>query len=398
MPARITEETVHALVNLIYEAAFDASQWPAFLRAFASAIETRGTIIYTHNFETLDASTASSEGFPNAVVGFDEQFMSVLEEYYNHVNVWAQNEAMLKPGRPVTGSMLYPERKLPKTEFYQDWLRPQDYFHAIGGIIMRDGPCAMKFSSLRSRRSGDFTAAEIRLYQTLLPHLARAANIQRRFVFLQGLSNASLALLDTVPAAIVLLDASGRALHSNAAAQTELRRGDPLLLSRSGDVTVRGAAHGQTALRAAIAAALDPVRSAKERRATVAQLPRRNGEMLSLQALALPQGQHSDLGCRFSRSLAACALVIHDGQARIPMVGAELLRHVYGLTPAEVQVAIAMAEGETLKRYAERRHISRNTASSQLKSAFQKTGLRRQSELVRWLLSSSAALQPGAIR
>lgn len=395
MPARITNQTVQALINLIYEAALDASRWPEFLRAFANAVEGRGTLIYTHNFETLDASTSAASGFPNAVVGFDEQFLSVLEEYYNHVNVWAQNEAMLEPGRPVTGSMLYPERKLPKTEFYQDWLRPQDYFHAIGGIVMRDGPCAMKFSSLRSRRCGDFTAEEVRLYQTLVPHLARAANIQRRFVFLQGLSNASLALLDTVPAAIVLLDASARALHSNAAAQTELRRADPLLLNRSGELIVRGAAHGQAAIRSAIGAALDPVRAVKERCATVAQLARRNGETLCVQALALPRGEHADPPCRISRSLAACALVIHGGRPCIPAVGAELLRHVYGLTPAEVQVALAMAKGETLKCYAERRHISRNTAASQLKSAFQKTGLRRQSELVRWLLSSGAALQPG---
>ena len=394
MPARITNETVQALINLIYEAAVDPSQWPVFLRAFARAVEARGTLIYTHNFETMDASLAVGESFPNAVIDFDEHFLSVLE-YYNHVNVWAQNETMLEAGRPVTGAMLYPESKLPKTEFYQDWLRPQDYFHAIGGIVMREGPYAMKFSSLRSRRCGDFTAEEIRLYQALLPHLARAARIQRRFAFLQGLSNASLALLDTVPAAVLLLDACSRALHSNSAAQAELRRADPLLLSHSGELIVRGASHGQAAIRTAIAAALDPVRAHSERCATVAQLSRRNGETLCVQALALPHRDRTGRACQIDHTLAACALVIHGGQTRIPAVGRQLLRHVYGLTPAEVQVALAMAEGETLKRYAERRRISRNTAASQLKSAFQKTGLRRQSELVRWLLSSGAALQPG---
>lgn len=98
------------------------------------------------------------------------------------------------------------------------------------------------------------------------------------------------------------------------------------------------------------------------------------------------------------RGLAACALVIHGVAARIPAVGVQLLRHVYGLTPAEIQVVLAMAEGDTLKRYAERRCISRNTAASQLKSAFAKTGLRRQSDLVRWMLMSGAALQPRAYR
>lgn len=396
MAARITDETLAALINLIYEAACDPTRWPEFLRAFACAVDGRGTLIYSHNFETMDASTASESGFPNAVVGFDSAFLSSLE-HYNHVNVWAQNEALLEPGQPVTGSMLYPERELPKTEFYNDWLRPQDYFHAIGGIILRDGPWAMKFSSLRSRRSGDFSPEEIRLYQALLPHLARAAHIQRRFAFLQNLSNSSLAVLDTVPAAVMLLDASARALHNNAAARAELRRADPFRLGPSGEICIRGPSHVQAAVRTAIAAALDPAWSVKERLPTVAQVSRRNGEALSVQALPLPQSHDVRRRTVISQRLPACALVAHGVACRIPAVGLQLLRHMYALTPAEVQVAAAIAEGETIKRYAERRRISPNTAASQLKRVFDKTGLRRQSELVRWLLQCGTALRPGVI-
>lgn len=397
MSAHITDETLLALINLIYEAACDPTGWPEFLSAFACAVEGRGTLIYSHNFKTMDASTASDGGFPNAAVGFDPAFLGSLE-HYNHVNVWAQNETMLEPGRPVTGSMLYPDRELPKTEFYNDWLRPQDYFHAIGGIVVRDGPWAMKFSSVRSRRAGDFNSEEMRLYQALLPHLARAAHIQRRFAFLQSLSTSSLAVLDTVPAAVMLLDASARALHSNAAAEAELRRADPFRLTPSGEIRVCGAAHAQAAVRRAIGAAVDPTRGVNEELSTVAQVPRRDGEMLSVQALPLPQSHRSQRGTVIGRRLAACALVVHGVASRVPSVGLQLLRHVYGLTPAEVQVALAMAEGETLKRYSERRRITRNTAASQLKRAFEKTGLRRQSELVRWLLLSGAMLHPGATR
>lgn len=397
MSAHVTEETLLALIDLIYEAACDPTRWPEFLSAFACAVDGRGTLIYTHNFETMDASTASDGGFPNAVIGFDPAFLSSLE-HYNHVNVWAQNEAMLAPGRPVTGSMLYPDRELPKTEFYNDWLRPQDYFHAIGGIVVRDGPWAMKFSSVRSRRAGDFNSGEMRLYQALLPHLARAAHIQRRFAFLQSLSTSSLAVLDTLPAAVLLLDKSARALHSNAAADAELRRADPFRLTPSGEIRVSGAARAQAAIRTAIGAVVDPVRGVNERLPTVAQVARRNGEILSVQALPLPQGQGAQRGTLIGRRLAACALVVHGVASRIPSIGPQLLRHVYGLTPAEVRVAVAMAEGETLKGYAERRRISRNTAASQLKRAFEKTGLRRQSELVRWLLLSEAMLRPGTAR
>ena len=397
MSGDITDETFLSLVDRIYEAACDPAQWHQVLRAFAGAVKSRGTLIYSHNFETGDASTASGEAFPNALVDFDPAFVSSLE-YYNHVNVWAENETLLEPGRAVTGSMLYPERQLPNTEFYQDWLRPQDYFHAIGGIVIRDGPWAMKFSSLRERRAGDFNTDEMRLYKALIPHLARAAQIQRRFSFLQSISTASLAVLDTVPAAVMLLDSTSRALHNNALAEGEIRRRDPFRLSLSGEIQVHGPPRTQAALREAIRSAVNPAVAVREQVPTVAQVSRRNGEVLSVQALPLPQGKRTKIDGIFARGLAACALVIHGVASRIPTVGPQLLRHVYGLTPAEVQVATAIAEGETLNQYAERRGISRNTATSQLKRAFDKTGLKRQSELVRWLLLSGTTSMPRTSR
>ena len=397
MSACITDETFISLVNLIYEAACDPAKWPDFLTAFATAVESRGTLIYTHNVETMDAGTAADGGFPNAVAGFDPAYLGSLE-HYNHVNVWAENESALQPGRAVTASMLYPDRDLPKTEWYGDWLRPQDYFHAIGGIVVQDGPWAMKFSSLRSRRAGNFTSEEMRLYQALIPHLARAAHIQRRFAYLQSLSTSSLAVLDTVPAAVMLLDATARAVHSNAAAEAEIRRADPFWLGPSGDLRINGAPHAQATVRTAIGAAVNPTHSVNEGHATVAQISRRSGEKLSVQALPLPGGHREGVGTRIGQRIAACALVVHGVTLRIPTIGVQLLRHVYGLTPAEVRVALAIAEGETIKRYAERRRVSPNTVASQLKRAFEKTGLKRQSELVRWLLLSGAALQPGTSR
>jgi DNA-binding CsgD family transcriptional regulator len=78
----------------------------------------------------------------------------------------------------------------------------------------------------------------------------------------------------------------------------------------------------------------------------------------------------------------------------VQTIAPQLLRHVYQLTPAEVQIALAIADGETPKTYAQRRDISVNTASAQLKRVFSKTGLKRQNELVRWLLMFSIERRP----
>jgi DNA-binding CsgD family transcriptional regulator len=86
--------------------------------------------------------------------------------------------------------------------------------------------------------------------------------------------------------------------------------------------------------------------------------------------------------------------VIALGSAPTPT---ERLRQLYGLTPSEARLAVALTDGETLKSAAERFGISLNTARDQLKSLFRKTNVDRQSGLVLAVrLSSSLPLSSQA--
>lgn len=57
-------------------------------------------------------------------------------------------------------------------------------------------------------------------------------------------------------------------------------------------------------------------------------------------------------------------------------------REAYGLTEAEAKLAIAIADGTTVAGYAEETGLSQWTVRTQLKTVFQKTGVKRQAELV----------------
>ncbi len=52
------------------------------------------------------------------------------------------------------------------------------------------------------------------------------------------------------------------------------------------------------------------------------------------------------------------------------------------LTPAEIQIALGIAEGKTLAAIAKMRGVAVSTVRGQLKSVFVKTGTHRQAELV----------------
>jgi DNA-binding CsgD family transcriptional regulator len=68
--------------------------------------------------------------------------------------------------------------------------------------------------------------------------------------------------------------------------------------------------------------------------------------------------------------------------SRIPTPFELMLRQRYMLTPAEARLAAALATGVTLKTAAERLYISLNTARTHLARVYDKTGVRRQAELL----------------
>jgi len=63
----------------------------------------------------------------------------------------------------------------------------------------------------------------------------------------------------------------------------------------------------------------------------------------------------------------------------------ELLQQTFGLTAAEARVAVQLAAGATLVEAAASSGVTHNTVRTQLRGVFDKTGARRQADLVRLL-------------
>ncbi len=68
------------------------------------------------------------------------------------------------------------------------------------------------------------------------------------------------------------------------------------------------------------------------------------------------------------------------------------LQSLLKLTPAEARLAALLASGISLEKAAEKSNITKHTARTQLKNIFQKTGTHKQTELVKLVLTSPAAL------
>jgi len=88
----------------------------------------------------------------------------------------------------------------------------------------------------------------------------------------------------------------------------------------------------------------------------------------------------------------AALIFINDPEQ--PMEPVEkILQQLFDLTPAEARFATVLMQGKDITEAAEELGISQNTAKTHLKHIFQKTGAKRQSELVQLLLNSLAVLK-----
>lgn len=82
----------------------------------------------------------------------------------------------------------------------------------------------------------------------------------------------------------------------------------------------------------------------------------------------------------------AVILIISDPQSRLRRRLADMQQR-WGLTTAEVALAKALVETGSRKAAADQRGVSDATARAQLTSIFDKTGVRKQTDLVRLLLA-----------
>ncbi len=183
-------------------------------------------------------------------------------------------------------------------------------------------------------------------------------------------------VLDHVATPLLVVDAHARIQHRNAAARACLARSDALR-----DCDGRLVAARQDEHRALVAAVTRCVQNT-DNAPLALELSRDVAAPLGV--LVLPFGEAGT-----DRAL----VLIHDVEA-VAAIDATWLQQLCGLTSTERILVEALAAGLTVQEFAASRHCSEHTARSHLKRVQEKTGARRQPELVRMVASAPALRQP----
>lgn len=269
------------------------------------------------------------------------------------------------------------DAELIASSFYREYLRPMDVRHGLGVCLHSDTEGRMAAISVnRDARRGPFRAQEYALGHQLLPHLRNVYNLQQRLSWLEAQLASFRAALDRLAFGAILLDRNGSIVFANTEAQK-------LCTEKLGIVD------RERHLHATWLADMDGLRQLVARACEGLLMPKPDSICLhddtgNAVATATISPVAGITTLAWSESNVAAVLFVHR-LLRAQAKNADRLCSIFGLTPAEAQLADQLIAGATLAQASERLGKRITTLRTQLRALFDKTGTRRQSELLRVL-------------
>ena len=358
--------TVKLTTELIYEAALDDEIFAELPSIIAEAVDARSCVLHWRT------GSGAAEIFAHSGYFSDEQMANYASNFASH-DLWT--DAGMRQGfvnKAWNTADLVPTSDYERSIFYNEWIRGMgdDTFYCCGSVMQTlhgQGIIGLH----RGKTQADFAPQVLRQLNERVEHLRRMFAIRGRLSHLAERHDLLNAIFAAGHEAALVLGAGGRLLMANPAGEAFLQ-GAKILSIRNGFVQARGDEGGL--FEAAAAHASNP----HERRASECLMRSADGKTAVLSLMPLPA-----LAPRH-------AVLVTVTEPRSRPARDVVARHVmsmHGLSAAEADVALRLAEGQDIGRISDERGSTTDSVRTQVKQILSKMGARRQADVVRFILS-----------
>lgn len=377
------------LVGLIYRGALETQPWQSALPALREALDAQVASLVLRPPSENDRGVILNSLRPDPECGESDVHLADPNDW--EVTAYREQFFALDPfvnlpvDRVVALEDILPDDKLTRSDYYLHYLQPSGLFRILGVDTAEPGGMLARLRLSRRQNEARFSRRERGLLELITPHLRLAIEIYARLNRMTSERDLYAGAVDQLSVATIILDEQGRLLNTNAVARALLEEADGLS-QRDQRLHIDG-----RALNRSLEEALDAINRSRKGDETsvvrVLRVPRSAGRSdLGLVIRPVPTSEWSE-----GQSSPCAAVFISDPDLR-ESASQQSLAELFGLTPAEANLALLLARGLKLAEVSEAQNISQHTARAQLKSIFAKTGVSRQAELVRLILKSVASL------
>ncbi len=360
------------LLSLLYATVTDRSKWQAFCDSLHHYTSER-ILLFGHNI-------AHNDSLGIIAGGVEQDRLDVYHEYYADKNPWMRMNSVMPAGMVGISDQALDRADLFKTEFYNDWLKPQE--DIVGGPAMicyrsHDRFVAMA-AACRAKRIDDSLFEAHGLFERLSPHMANATSMAAT---LSKDGRTTFAHLDASRHGIIIIRRSGQIGYFNRSAEA-LLDSTPLIYINGGDRLGAMSDELKHFLRSSERAMAE---NRIEETGTPYVLSGRSFGPYVIHRHIFPAAADHRFPCSAWSDPVAGAFVITGPSGLGEETSYEQLASTFGATPAEARLAAAIMTGQSLNEYAEANTLSPHTVRNQMRALLQKTGTRNQADFIRRL-------------
>ncbi len=385
----MNDDDLRALIDQIHDAALEPQAWMPVVEAVSDRFaRSGGTVMFVT--ERIGDRRMAAQSY---LTRFDPRIFELSSSQYAtpDTNPFLRVMHLSPLNRYFPLGHYISDAELLRSDFYHDILKPMDVLHLGICLMPLDEVHQAAINFEIPKGAVDIDADSIAAINFLVPHFRRSLQVQHRLHLLEQERDAAFAALDRLSLGVVLVDGGGGVLFANRAAVATLDQRDGLSLWRK---RLQAATPSLTStLERLIGEAAATAEGRGLNAGGALSLPRPSLKRPLALLVAPLRGANGSVagGGSFTRRQAAAVVFVSDPE-RAQETPQQILARLYRLTPAEARLAQAVMAGEGLPRVAEGLGISITTARSHLKRLFDKTGTRRQAELVALLLKGPAGL------
>lgn len=364
-----------ALLKALYAGPLEEPPWDSFLEAVCVAMRSMAV--------TLILEPPASDG-PGYIINASGRLLPG-SRFYREQFFTSDPFVKLPEGQPVTISEFLPQEEFQASEFNQLFLKPTGVRFILGMDFRTNTDILARFRVSRGDNSVDFGAEERALTSLLLPHLRQSVEIFARLSRAASERTLYAGTLNQMAVGTIILDGHGKILDKDRIAEQLLKQADGV--SSVGGMLSLNDRVASVRLQETIRRIAESERKGERSLVEAIRVERPSGKRdFGLIVKPAPQPRYLD-----EQHIPGIVVFISDPDRHTAMAPAALAK-LFGLTPAEAAFAVLLGDGLTLDEAAAEQSIARNTARAHLRSIFAKTGVSRQTQLVRLIVTSLAQL------
>ena len=364
------QDAFERILASLYEAMLDDTHWPATSALIdeACGIQGNGIMVGTGPKDAVRALFVGLYYRGERREDWEREYLEV----YHPIDESVPRFRQLPDSRLVHVTDLYTAEELKTSLTYNEALHLGSAQNSLR--VRLDGPDGSHISwGIHDPvASGGWESSQLTLIKGLLPYIRQFVRVRQALVGAEALGASVADLLDTPRIGVIHLDRRGQIIEANDRARAILRHGDGLS-DRGGELRARGPAdhaHLEGLLAGALPSAGVGVSGS--------MLLRRPSGVLPLVVHVKPVVvSPPDYG---ARRVAVLVLLVEPG--RPSRIDPTLVATTLGLTRAESQIAVALAQGQTVREIARTTGRQVSSIHWHLKHIYRKLGVARQAELV----------------